>query len=99
MPNQDSGYYLEDGGDESSPNTSKDVESPKEDAQERDEETALVPKSMFGDKPLNPGDTVTLKVVHAYDDEYEVCPVGDKKPSPKPSKSSKDELYDLAEAN
>lgn len=52
------------------------------DAADKDEttegETALLPKSLFMGQDLKPGDTVTLKIVHGYQDEIEVCPVSDK---------------------
>lgn len=36
-------------------------------------ESALLPKSIIGDKELRPGDEITMKVMHVYDDEVEVC--------------------------
>ena len=35
-------------------------------------ETALLPKSIFGDKTLEPGAECKIKVVQIYDDEVEV---------------------------
>src|SRR5512139_1764347 len=42
-------------------------------------ETALVPKSILAGKTLQPGDTVTFKVVHLYDDEVELRPESESK--------------------
>lgn len=42
-------------------------------------ETALVPKTILAGKELQPGDTVTFKVVHLYDDEIELQPVSEGK--------------------
>lgn len=59
-----------------------------------DSETALLPKAMLGDAA--PGDTLTLTVVHVYEDEIEV-----KKTEPETEKPNRPtyegELDDLAE--
>ena len=44
-----------------------------EDMESDGESSALLPKSLVGE--VQPGDTVTLKVLHVYEDEYEVAPV------------------------
>lgn len=48
----------------------KDAGEPKTDS-----ETALMPKAMLGEVAV--GDTVTLKVVHIYEDEVEVEKAGE----------------------
>ena len=55
---------------------------------EKDEgtETALLPKSMFGGKVPQPGETCTLTVVHEHEDEVEV------QYSPEPDKNSRPEM-------
>lgn len=67
MPND---FYSEDGGgsdaDENGAGALPDQEEKAEG------ETALLPKSIFGNKPPEPGATCTFKVVHVYDDEVEV---------------------------
>lgn len=40
-------------------------------------ESALVPKSIFGDSMPAVGDVIQMRVEHIYDDEIEVCPMGD----------------------
>lgn len=46
-------------------------EEKEEESGEAGKETALLPKSFFRDK-MEVGDTETIKVVRAYDDDYEV---------------------------
>lgn len=36
-------------------------------------ESALLPKSIIGNGEVRPGDEITMKVMHVYDDEVEVC--------------------------
>lgn len=61
---------------ESSTEKTGQAPSPKEDGK-----SALLPKSMFGD--AKPGETITLKVEHVYDDEIQVCAYdGDEKTEP-----------------
>lgn len=43
-----------------------------EKAREEESETALLPKSLFGDKDLKPGSRCSIEVVAVYDDEVEV---------------------------
>lgn len=35
-------------------------------------QTGLLPKSFFGDKPLDPGTICSVEIVKAYDDQVEV---------------------------
>lgn len=42
------------------------------DEQERDPETALLPKSVLGDQELHEGAEITLRIVKDYGDEVEV---------------------------
>lgn len=44
----------------------------EETAEDSGAETALLPKSFFGDKSLEPGSTCKIKVVRIYDEEVEV---------------------------
>lgn len=41
-------------------------------AEDSSAETALLPKSLFGDKNLEPGAECKIKVVRVYEDEVEV---------------------------
>jgi len=59
--------------DTSAADTEQNPESDTEDLGE----TALVPKSILAGKELQPGDTVTFKVVHLYDDEVELRPASE----------------------
>lgn len=67
-------------GDEPEP-----VDNPKEESTEDEsgDETALLPKSFFGGKPIEPGTKCQIEIVHGYDDEVEVKYVshGDKEES------------------
>jgi hypothetical protein len=63
---------------------SEEPNLPPEDAEEpkTDSETALMPKALLGDVAV--GDTVTLKVVHIYEDEIEVEKVTEEPNEQKP---------------
>lgn len=54
----------------------KDSTPEKPDMEDSDDESmedsALVPKSLFGSKTPKPGDTCKFKVVHIHDDEVEI---------------------------
>lgn len=51
----------------------KQAESPQEEQDEhKDDETALLPKSILMGKTFNPGDEVVLEVVRLLDDQVEV---------------------------
>ena len=54
-----------------SPATGKPPEAKPE--QETDENTAMLPKSLFGSDKLEPEAEITLKVVAVHGDEVEVC--------------------------
>lgn len=59
-------------------------------------ETALVPKSILAGKELQPGDTVTFKVVHLYDDEIELRPANEpKETEPEPKGMNANEEIDM----
>jgi hypothetical protein len=60
------------------------------------EETALLPKSIFGDKTLEPGATCKFKVVQIYDDEVEVAYVKHEKDGDKEKDYSPEEQIDRA---
>lgn len=68
------------GGDPQSGSTMEGPSGPPESKAEADPEaedageSALLPKSMFGDAKA--GDTITVKVKHVYEEEVEVEPVG-----------------------
>jgi hypothetical protein len=77
-------------GDESEPvDTDKDEAGPEG-------VTALLPKSICAGMDVQPGQTLTLKVVKTYDDEIEVEYVKGDEPSEMDQSESK--LNDLAEA-
>lgn len=51
-----------------------ETEKPENDSEDQSEPTALLPKSLLG--TVKAGDSVTLKVVHIYEDEVEVEKTG-----------------------
>lgn len=60
-----------------------DSETPSEDANPKDEKeytgkTALLPLEFLGNKELNPGDIISVKVMKVNDDQVEVCMASDK---------------------
>jgi hypothetical protein len=57
-----------------------DQDPKKADDEKGEGESALLPKSLFAGKEVQPGEEITLKVVRLYDDEVEVecCAGGDK---------------------
>jgi hypothetical protein len=59
-------YYPDQGGDQGAADQG-DQTSDTPDAQ-----TALLPKTIFGDKPLEVGSECTFKIEHVYNDEVEV---------------------------
>lgn len=80
-------------GDESEPvDTDKDEAGPEG-------VTALLPKSICAGMDVQPGQTITLKVVKTYDDEFEAEYVkgGESEPDSEMSQSES-KLNDLAEA-
>lgn len=57
-------------------------EAPEKEMEGADENTALLPKSLFPEG-CKPGDKITIEVVASYDDENEVKVVSaEKKPAP-----------------
>jgi hypothetical protein len=50
----------------------EDTETPQGDGEGREQETALLPKSIFGQKDVTPGSECKFRVVHVYNDEVEV---------------------------
>lgn len=50
------------------------VDSPEEESKENEsgEDTALLPKSLFAGKDIEPGSKCEVEVVHVYGDEVEV---------------------------
>lgn len=70
-------------------------ESPAEESKEREsgEETALLPKSLFSGKDIEPGSKCEVEIVHVYDDEVEVkyVPHGTKE-EPKEEPSMRDKI-------
>lgn len=72
-------YYPHDDSSDQSTSDSGSMDG-QDDTEERAEgETALVPKSLFAGKAPEVGDTVSLKVVHIYEDEIEVEPETEEK--------------------
>lgn len=52
-------------------------------------DSALLPKSIIGE--VEPGQTITLKVVHVYEDEIEVEKVGTETEEPQETEGTEDE--------
>lgn len=72
--------------DEPSPSETPDTpDNPKED---KDENTALLPKDFFGDKELKPGNQCTIEIVRSYEDEVEVRYVKHEDESKEPEEES-----------
>lgn len=60
---------------DATPPETSDNAAPEEGAEDKEgmgEDTALLPKTFFGDKPLEPGTECKVKIEHVYDDEVEV---------------------------
>lgn len=92
-------YYPQtDTADESPPAADTSSEDNQQGTESNDEvgETALVPKSILAGKELQPGDTVTFKVVHLYDDEIALRPVSESKEEETESMSANDEIDAMA---
>lgn len=76
---------------------------PAEKDKQKEPQTTLVPASIFGGETPQPGDTITGKVIRAYEDELEVelqCqhegnPEKYKKPSMMPSADDELDAMDL----
>lgn len=64
------------GGEMDNGDHSQDNQQPTDD-ETAEGESALVPKSIFGDSMPAVGDVIQMRVEHIYDDEIEVCPMGD----------------------
>jgi hypothetical protein len=79
-------YYPTEQAEEPTQPPEKDVET------NTDSETALMPKALLGDVAV--GDTVTLKVVHIYEDEIEVEKVTDEQTEKRPQFES--EIDDMS---
>lgn len=75
---------------------SSDQESPESVDEEADSEpTALIPKSALSGYNCKEGDTITMKIVKDYGDEYEVVPtkgMAETKPRKSMMQESNDEL-------
>lgn len=70
MAEDDMGMYPSEGGP-AAPEETK----PDQTEEEQGSETALLPKSLFGDAKV--GDTLSVKVTHIYEEEIEVEPVSE----------------------
>jgi hypothetical protein len=78
MPNN----FYEDQADsqtEGLTSTDKPESDSMDSGEESDNQTALLPKSFFMGKDKRPGDTCCIKVTKAFDDEYQVSYMPDKK--------------------
>lgn len=69
MPND---FYSNEGAGSDANETGAGAEPQQPQEEKAEGETALLPKSIFGSTPPEPGATCTFKVVHVYDDEVEV---------------------------
>lgn len=67
-----------------------------EDTERHEGETALLPKSLFAGKSMEPGAEVTLKIVHVYDDEVEVECVKEEASEPSELDMADERLGDMA---
>lgn len=64
--------YYNDGPDEEVPGSTPNKQEREEDMDERDEATALLPKSVLGGQDFEPGDILELEIVATHEDEVEV---------------------------
>lgn len=64
--------YYNDGPEEEAPGSTPNKQEREEDMDERDEATALIPKSVTGGKDFQPGDEIVLEVIAVHEDELEV---------------------------
>jgi hypothetical protein len=100
MPD-DTDYYQ--GGDTAAaPDEAADnapqTDDPKADDESAGSNSALVPKSLFGDTDPEVGSEVKFRVVHIYDKEVELEPAGEKSKSPTMD-DSEDKLGQMAMMN
>lgn len=68
MPN----YYNDGPAEDQMPPKSSDREEAKEERDEGDEKTAMLPKSVTGGKDFQVGDEIVLEVVAVHEDELQV---------------------------
>lgn len=68
MPN----YYNDGPAEDEMPPKSSDREEAKEEMDEGDEKTAMLPKSVTGGKDFQVGDEIVLEVVAVHEDELQV---------------------------
>jgi hypothetical protein len=57
----------------------------EQDAEDRDTQTALLPKSLFAGRDVAPGDIMTVRVVRAHEDELEVVAASESDSAPEES--------------
>lgn len=69
-------------------------EQPESKENETGEETALLPKSLFSGKDIEPGSKCEVEIVHVYEDEVEVkyVPHGTKEDKPKEEISMREKI-------
>ena len=87
MPDN-SDYYSapSESGSADSPDPKSQTQDPESDAdsESMEGETALVPKSIFGQKQPEVGDTCTFKVEHIWENEIELSYVASDSETPEP---------------
>lgn len=98
MPDRNSDYYpsFED-GPRGGPPPGRGPPPPDKDGEDKEEgdyETFLVSKAALGSREVRPGDTVTMRVEHVYDDEVEMCPADSETETKPEGPSSADEELD-----
>lgn len=64
----------------------------KDREEDGDYETFLVAKSALGGREVRPGETITMRVEHVYDDEVEMCTAKSKPKEPEGPPSADEEL-------
>lgn len=88
----DEGLY----GDEPAPTKNKPQSV---DEQEKDNPSALIPKSLLAGKKFNPGDEIVLEIVAEHGEEVEVKYASEKPDKESETKPEPEQDSDLAEVN
>lgn len=98
MPN----YYNDGPAEDEMPPKSTDREESKEEMDEGDEKTAMLPKSVTGGKDFQVGDEIVLEVVAVHEDELQVkyaTEKGGKEEKGKKSEESEPSMSRASEGN
>ena len=96
MPDTD---YYQGGDDDAAPDTATDDSKQPDEQQSAGDKSALVDKSIFGNTTPEVGATVQMRVVHIYDKEVELEPMGEDKSQSPAMDDAQDKLGSMAMMN